>query len=336
MTVTVFVSGATGFIAQHVVQQLIEADYNVVGSVRSSSKGDQLKESLKSDKFSYEIVADIEKEGAFDEALKNHPEVTVFLHTASPFHFNTTDIEKDLLLPAIEGTKNALSAIKAHGPQIKRVVVTSSYAAMFEDDDNPAYTANEESWCKLTWEQAKENPLKGYVASKTFAERAAWDYVKQEKPNFKLSVVNPVYVFGPQAFDSSAVGTLNTSSEIINSLLNLGPKDQIPELQGGFIDVRDVARAHLVAFESDAAIGQRLLTTNKERFSTFEIANIIRDNFSEYKDQLPAVDPKSHKEAIGKGCQLDPSKSWKILGFKPIDIKKSVIDSVSQILKNKQ
>ncbi|KAK6455654.1 dihydroflavonol-4-reductase [Scheffersomyces xylosifermentans] len=336
MAVTVFVSGATGFIAQHIVQQLIERGYNVIGSVRSASKGDQLKESLKSDKFSYEIVADIQKEGAFDEALKKHPEVTVFLHTASPFHFNTTDIEKDLLLPAIEGTKNALSAIKAHAPQVKRVVVTSSYAAMFEDDNNPNYTANEASWTKLTWEQAKENPLNGYIASKTFAEQAAWDFVKEQKPHFQLSIVNPVYVFGPQAFDSDAVGTLNTSSEIINSLLKLGPKDEIPEMQGGYIDVRDVARAHLVAFESDAAIGQRILTTNKERFSTYAIVEIIRENFAQYKDQLPAVNTHSHEEAIGKGCKLDPSKSWKILGFEPIDLKKSVIDSVAQILKNKQ
>ncbi|GEQ69533.1 hypothetical protein JCM33374_g3205 [Metschnikowia sp. JCM 33374] len=196
---TVFVSGATGFIAQHIVQLLISKGYNVVGTVRSAEKGDHLKKLLGSDAFSYEIVPDVEPVGAFDEALKNHPEVTVFLHTASPFHFKATDIEKELLKPAIEGTKNALNAIKTYGPQIKRVVVTSSYAAMMDLSklNDPSHIDTEESWNPSTWEQAKEGPIQGYLASKTFAERAAWDFVKEEKPLLTINYVNPVYVFGP-------------------------------------------------------------------------------------------------------------------------------------------
>ncbi|KAK6457579.1 dihydroflavonol-4-reductase [Scheffersomyces xylosifermentans] len=335
MSATIFVSGATGFIAQHIIKQLIDNNYSVVGSVRSASKGDQLKESLKTDKFSYEVVPDIQKEGAFDEALKKHPEVTVFLHTASPFHFNTTDVEKDLLLPAVNGTKNALKAINDHATQVKRVVVTSSYAAMFEGEFDPTYTATEESWTKLTWEQAKENAEIGYVASKAFAEKAAWDFVEEEKPNFSLTTVNPGYVFGPQVFDTAAAGTLNTSSEIINSLLSLGPKDEIPVMQGTWIDVRDVAKGHLAAFESDETIGKRLLLSDEERFSTFKITEIVRDYFSEYKD-LPVADKKAHQETVNKFCKVDPSKTWKVLQFEPIDIETSVIDSVSQILKNKK
>ena len=105
---SVFVSGASGYIAQELVKQLIQKNYKVVGTVRSNEKGDSLKENLKaaglqSENFSYEIVKDIAVEGAFDEALKAHPEVTIFLHTASPFHFNVTDVEKELLLPAING-----------------------------------------------------------------------------------------------------------------------------------------------------------------------------------------------------------------------------------------
>lgn len=96
---TVFVSGATGFIAQHVIKQLIAKNYKVVGSVRSKEKGESLTEKFGSS-FQYEVVADVAAEGAFDQALENHPEVTVFLHTASPFRFDVTDIQKELLDPA--------------------------------------------------------------------------------------------------------------------------------------------------------------------------------------------------------------------------------------------
>ena len=114
MSKAVYVSGATGFIAQHIVKDLIEKGYKVIGSVRSAEKGDQLAKNLNSDNFSYEIVKDIAEPNAFDESLKKHPEVEYFMHTASPFHFNTSDIEKDLLLPAVEGTKNAFKSIKAY------------------------------------------------------------------------------------------------------------------------------------------------------------------------------------------------------------------------------
>ena len=140
--------------------------------------------------------------GAFDDALKKHPEVTVFLHTASPFHFNVTDIEKELLTPAVEGTNNALQAIKTHGPQIKRVVVTSSYAAVgrFADLADPSIPATEESWNQSPGNNHYQIHLLVMLVPK-FAEKAAWDFVEKEKPNFTLSVINPVYVFGPQAFE---------------------------------------------------------------------------------------------------------------------------------------
>ncbi|KAF8000726.1 hypothetical protein HF325_004515 [Metschnikowia pulcherrima] len=170
MTTSVFVSGATGYIAQHILKSLVAKNYNVVGSVRTAEKGEKLKKLLASDKFSFEVVPDVEPAGAFDEALKKHPEVTVFLHTASPVH-----------------------AIKAHGPQIKNVVVTSSYSAILtaSKQSDPSFVATEESWNPITWEEAKTDPQLGYNALKTFAEKAVWDFVKTEKPNFKVNVVNP-------------------------------------------------------------------------------------------------------------------------------------------------
>lgn len=333
MSQTVFISGASGYIAQHITAKLLAKGYKVIGSVRSAKKGDELKSLFKNENLSYVVVPDIQADGAFDEALKQHPEISVFLHTASPFVFQVEDVEKELLLPAVTGTKVALTSVLNHGPQIKRVVVTSSYAAMFANEDIPDVVSDETTWTELTWEQAKQNGLVGYLASKAFAEKAAWDFVEKEKPNFKLSTVNPTYVFGPQLFDEYATGPVSTSVELIKAVLKLQPTDEVPSVQGPFIDVRDVADAHLVAFESDAAIGQRILLQDG-RFSNSKVVEIIKANFPEFKDKIPA--PKTtHEEEIKSHCKLDSSKSDKILGIKFISIEQSIKDTVAQFIKVK-
>lgn len=80
--------------------------------------------------FNYTIIKDISSPGAFDNVLKQYPEIEIFLHTASPFHFKAGNIEQELLIPAINGTKNALLAIKQFGHKIKHVVITSSVVAV--------------------------------------------------------------------------------------------------------------------------------------------------------------------------------------------------------------
>ncbi|KAG7194962.1 methylglyoxal reductase (NADPH-dependent) gre2 [Scheffersomyces spartinae] len=337
MSTTVLVSGASGFIAQHVVKALLDKNYNVVGTVRSAAKGDNLVELFADKKFSYEIVADIGAEGAFDQALKNHPEVTVFLHTASPFHFQVTDIEKELLLPAINGTKNALSSIKKYGPQVTNVVVTSSYAAMFtfsREGDNTLVNS-EESWNPVTWEESLANPLIGYCASKAFAEKAAWEFLEKEKPNFKLTTVNPSYVFGPQAFASSIGDLINTSSEILYSFLKLKAGDDVPEHMGKFADVRDVADAHLVAFEKPEAAGQRLLLSS-ESFVTQSILNILNEEFPSLRGKIPVGAPETVEEQLVSSSKIDNEKTRDLIGKPLIGLRESVVDSIEQILSVKK
>ncbi|KAG7666235.1 GRE2 [[Candida] subhashii] len=333
-TTTVFVSGATGYIAQNVCKVLLEKSYRVIGTVRSTSKGDHLKDLFNSPNFEYEIVEDVGQEGAFDKALQNHPEATIFLHTASPFHFRATDIEKELLLPAVDGTKNALKAIKQYGTNITNVVITSSYAAVSTAnvEIDPTATVTESSWNEIKWDQALKDVVSGYRGSKTFAERAAWDFVEQEKPGFVLTSVNPSFVFGPQAYDSEVKDNLNTSSEIINNILKLGPEGKLPPTRGGFVDVRDVAKAHIVAFEKKEAHGQRLVL-NSGRFSSQTIVDILNDEFKEeLKGKIPVGVPGSDKEAIAGLCKVDTSKTNATLGFELIPIRKTVVDSVRQIL----
>ncbi|EDK43722.1 conserved hypothetical protein [Lodderomyces elongisporus NRRL YB-4239] len=337
MSTTVFVSGATGFIAQHIVKQLLEDNYKVIGSVRSSEKGEHLKSllanaGLKAENFSYEIVKDIAAKGAFDEALKAHPEVTVFLHTASPFHFNVQDVEKELLKPAEEGTTNALNAIKEYGKNVERVVVTSSYAAItgFADLATPGKTVDESSWNPITKEQSLRDAFNGYVGSKKLAEQIVWKYVETNKPKWGVSVINPVYVFGPQAFEVKDKSALNTSNEVINGILKAGQDNSQPmQVAGYFIDVRDVAKAHIVAFQKEDAIGQRLLLAAGP-VTTEKILNIIKKDFSQI--ELPTLNESEKPDWDKIESIINNDKTKKILGFKFIDLKKSIDDTVSQIL----
>ncbi|KAF3991295.1 hypothetical protein FT663_02796 [Candidozyma haemuli var. vulneris] len=332
---TVLVSGASGFIALHTVQKLIKKGYNVVGSVRSEEKGEYVKKaSGNPEKFTYEIVKDIAQDGAFDEFVKKHPEATVFLHTASPFHFNASDIEKDLLLPAINGTKSALQSVKDNGPNIKRVVVTSSYAAVASAtmDVQTDKVWDESTFNDITWDQALMDPVSGYYGSKTFAEKAAWEFVKEHNPNFVLSTVNPVYVFGPQPTDDFNTEKLNTSSDIINASLKIkSPEDKAYPVNGPAVDVRDVADAHLVAFEKDEAKNQRLILF-VERFTQQTILDVLHSQFPEQTKNVPVGTPGSTAEEIKVRATINNEKTRKILGFELISAEQSIADSARQIL----
>lgn len=324
MTTTVFVSGATGFIAQHIIKQLLESNYKVIGSVRSTEKGDLIGKLFNNPNFSYEIVEAIEKDHAFDAALEKHPEVEVFLHTASPASLVSEDLEKNVLNPAIDGTKNVLRAIHAHGKGVKKVVVTSSITAFVNLRKGITGKINEKSWNDITWEEALTDGLSAYAGSKTFAEKAAWEFVDQTKPSFSLTTVNPVYVFGPQAYDSSAKGTLNTTNMIVISALRLKDGDKVPETVGSYVDVRDVARAHIAAFEKDAAHKRLLLTAGTFNFQ--EILNVLNE-------KLPQLNLlKGNPENTKVPNLLDSTESQKILGDKFVDFETTIFDTVKQYL----
>ncbi|EGW35463.1 uncharacterized protein SPAPADRAFT_132017 [Spathaspora passalidarum NRRL Y-27907] len=327
---TVFVSGANGFIAQHIVKQLLAKGYTVIGSVRSHEKGEQLKQLINNDQFSYEIVSSLTDKDAFVDVLKKHPEITIFLHAASPVSFSVEDIENDLLKPAIEGTTNALNAIKEYGPQIKKVVLTASAVNIFgfgpHFDADQVYS--EDVWNPITYEESLANGFFGYLGSKKYAELAARDFVAKEKVNFDISFVNPPYVFGPQAYAVKDKANLNLSNEVVNSVVKLTKGDSIPAEGSVFVDVRDVARAHIVAFENDAAASQRLFTASS-RYTLDTIANIINKKFPD--TTVPKGDESRNEEIYKSIHKFDNAKTNKILGFEYITLEESVSDIVDQI-----
>lgn len=124
-----------------------------------------------SSKLDFVIVEDVGREAAFDQAVISDPPLEAVIHVASPCRFVFTDIKKALVDPAIIGTLGIIKAVKKHAPYVKRIVITSSVAAMFDISKGarPDYTYSEKDWSPITMEEAVKHPAAGYVGeAKTF------------------------------------------------------------------------------------------------------------------------------------------------------------------------
>ncbi|KAG8529930.1 uncharacterized protein KY384_005411 [Bacidia gigantensis] len=331
-----FLTGGTGFIAAHILDKLLEADHSVVTSVRSHEKGQWILKNhpgVSKDKLSYAIVEDIAKEGAFDEAIKSDPPFDTVIHASSPFHFNTNDSKKDLLDPAIIGTTGILKAIKRSAPTVKRVVITSSFASIIDGSKGmrPGYVYSEKDWNPVTEDEAVQNASLGYRASKTFAERAAWDFVEKEKPNFTLATMCPPLVLGPIIHHLQSLDSLNTSNQRVYNIMSGKAKEELPPT-GTFlwIDVRDLAFAHVRAASMEEAQNKRFFIT-AGYFSNEEIADIIRDNFPERKEKLPAKGVKGGGYPEDGLYKYDNSRTKKVLGIEFKSLKESIVDTVKSL-----
>jgi len=212
------------------------------------------------------------------------------------------------------------------------VVITSSFAAIVDLINNPPnYHYSEKDWNGVTPKQAVENPHNGYRASKTFAERAAWEFVEKEKPNFTLTTCNPPMVFGPIHPGLQSLESLNTSSQMLYKIVNGSSKEALqPSATTLWIDVRDLAEAHVRCAERDEAQGQRFFLT-EGYFSTEEMARAIKKYLPEFASVLPG------EEGLKKGALpppdkrpgFDNSRAKKVLGFESFTpMTKTAIDTV--------
>jgi nucleoside-diphosphate-sugar epimerase len=189
----VLITGSNGFVGAHVCRELLLKGYRIRPVVRTQAKAEDVaKENAqwKDQIESFVIVPDITTPGAFEKAVQGG--VDFVCHVASPFTFKFEDNERDMLIPARNGTKNILESA-ATQKSIKRVIVTSSFAAMIDINKGlrPGYTYSEKDWNPATWEEAckSDNPGYVYCASKKFAEETAWQYVKEKKPSFDVATM---------------------------------------------------------------------------------------------------------------------------------------------------
>jgi len=332
----VLLTGGSGFIAAHVLDILLKRGHSVVTTVRSQAKADKIKQahsSYKSDKLDFAIVEDIAQENAFDKAVVSDPPFEAVIHTASPFHFNVTDVQKELLDPAVIGTTGILKSIKKSAPSVKRVVITSSFASIVNPFKGnwPEHTYSEEDWNPLNAEQAVENPANGYRASKTFAERAAWDFLEKEKPNFTLATICPPLVLGPIVHYLNSLDGLNTSNQRIRDIILGKAKDEIPPT-GTYIwvDVRDLAEAHVAGIEKEEATNKRFFIT-AGYFSNKEIAQIVEKNFPQYQGVLPTASTPGGDYPEEGVYKYNNKRGIEVLGLKYKSLEESIKDTVKSL-----
>ncbi|KAF6758994.1 D-lactaldehyde dehydrogenase [Ephemerocybe angulata] len=317
----ILVTGANGYIPAWVVNQLLKKGYAVRATVRSKEKGTHLQEYFKKfgDKLEIAVVPDITADGAFNEAVEG---VDGIEHMASPFHNNVDDPE-EFIRPAVDGTVGVLKSALKNNPNLKRIVITSSCAAVITVQAE-ARTFSEEDWNELSIKQTEElgrkaDAMTKYRASKTLAERAAWDFWKAHKSevNWDIAFINPPMVFGPPIQEVESPEKLNTSLKAWYDFV-IGDDSKSRDVlasSNSWIDVRDLADAHVLALEKEAAGGERIIITQGPYVwqEWLDIANSIapsvRPNGKIVKGYPELEEEKEYK------IKYDNSKGKRLLGI---------------------
>lgn len=317
----VLVTGGSGYLAVWCIVKLLEAGYRVRTTIRSQKRENEVREMVKTggatkaDEISF-AIADLSKEDGWKEAVEG---CTYVLHVASPFPAGSPKHEDDLIIPARDGALRVLRAARDSG--VKRVVMTSSFAAIGYGRPQTDHIFDEKDWTE------PNNPgVLAYPKSKTIAERAAWDFVKNDGGSLELSVINPVAIFGPVLGPDIAA-----SIYIVKRLLN-ADMPGCPQLRFNVVDVRDCADIHLLAMISPKAAGERFLATSASELSIADISKILHERMPEaakkaptrevpnfvirivalWDDQVSMVTPD-----LGKRKKTTNEKARTVLGWQP-------------------
>lgn len=331
----IFVTGATGFIGAHCVGMLLDRDYRVIAHSRSVEKYKKLENSVPENKkhlLQLALGSDITNGEELAALMEN---CTGVLHLASPFKFAVNDYLEDLLVPALKGTEAVMIAAKAN-PSVRRVVLTSSFAAVYDASlgIQPGVILTEKSFSPLTWDDgaSTEDPAVAYRVSKTVAEKAAWDFMKNQSPSFDLCVLCPTMVFGPLYSTKLINGLkeLNLSNQIIMNLLTCGGSDIPPTKNPVWVDVRDLAEYQISALTKKEASNQRFLISAGD-YDNQEIVDILRANLPIETVKHAAIGIPG-KRITGTHYTTDSSKGAEVFKIPYRPLKSSVLDLTNQIL----
>ena len=325
----VLVTGATGYIGLHCVQQLLNQGYAVNGSVRSPERKEEVFEALQKHNTPTEnlnlFTFNLTEDDGWDEGMEG---CDYLLHVASPIALENHN-EDFFVKPAVAGVKRAFKYAKKHN--VKKVVLTSSVAAIFD-------TLEEKTdYDETDWSDPENPSISHYAKSKTLAEKAAWDFVKNEDNPFELAVINPALVIGP-----SLSGDLGESNKAI-AMVTTGKMPVAVPLQFGYVDVRDVAAAHLLAMQNSNSNGERFALAEKDLWYK-DVAKVLRDNgfdkaptfnvpvwlakiLANFSKELKITLPYLGRVRSVKNT----SKAKDILGWNPRPAEQSIIDIADQI-----
>lgn len=334
---TVLVTGGSGFIGSQCILQLLAAGHEVRTTVRSLKREGDVRAMLKEGgaepggRVSF-FAADLENDAGWQEAIAGCDYV---LHVASPLPPSLPKHEDDLIIPAREGTLRVLRAARDAG--VKRVVMTSSFAAIGYGHKQRATPFTEADWSNLDGED-----MTAYPKSKTLAERAAWDFMAREGKDLELSVVNPVGVFGP------VLGPDYSTSILLVQRLMVGAVPGTPRLYFGVVDVRDVAALHLLAMTHPAAKGERFLAVSGDFLTMLEIARVLKRRLGEAARRVPTRqlpdwlvrlaalrDPavKLILPELGKVKNASSEKACRLLGWSPRSNEEAIVATAESLVR---
>lgn len=322
----VFVTGASGFIAKHILRELLGKGYAIRASVRSEKRKAEI-EALFPDAGIEFAFLDLMKDDGWSEAMAG---CDVLIHTASPFPMSEPKDPQELIRPAVDGTLRAMKAAKAAG--IGRVILTSSNAAIYKDAAKPKDAPSDET----NWTTADDPSVGAYEASKTLAERAAWDFVA-ENPEIALTTINPGGVYGPP-MDAH----YGTSLAIIERLMS-GTDPAAPPMELPLVDVRDVAMMHVAAIDLEAAKGERFsATTDTLRF--IEMTRILAEwdpGLKVARREAPVwllrilglfmPDARAVLANVGRNLSVSGAKAERTFGFTFIPARDALVASAEAV-----
>ena len=315
----VLLTGISGWIAKHTAIELLNAGYEVLGTIRNKNLVDQTKQTISkyasTEKLSF-VELDLLKDDGWNEAAKG---CRYIFHVASPFPMKVSSNRENLLPVAVDGTLRVLNAGLNAG--VEQIIKTSSIVAMFRKPNrtNP-YTFGENDWSDENWIEG----VSDYFLSKTKAEKAAWRLMESKGLKNKLTTINPGGVFG-DALDKKG----GTSIEYIRQFMK-GKFPGAPKFAVLISDVKDIAKAH-VACIGNKKVGGRRLIVGKDVKRLVELSQIIAEAMPEYKKKLPTKElpnlmvklisyidssAKTMIPDLGIMMQTDPSYAEEILGFK--------------------
>jgi nucleoside-diphosphate-sugar epimerase len=334
---TVLVTGGSGFIGSHCILQLLAAGHQVRTTVRSLKREGDVRSLLKQggaesgDRLSF-FAADLEQDAGWSKAAEGCEYV---LHVASPFPPSVPKHEDELIVPARDGALRVLRASRDAG--VKRVVLTSSFAAIGYGHQQQTKPFNETDWT-----DPNGGDVLPYAKSKTIAERAAWDFIAKEGGKLELAVVNPVGVFGP------VLGPDYSTSILIVQRLMDGAMPGLPKLYFGVVDVRDVADLHLRAMTQPAAKGERFLAVAGDFLSILDIANVLKARMGAAASKVPTRqlpnwlvrlaslrDPavKQIVPELGKRKNATNEKAKRVLGWSPRSNEESIVATAESLVR---
>jgi dihydroflavonol-4-reductase len=333
----ILVTGGSGFIAKHVILQLLNEGFEVRASVRSLDRSSEIMDAMvlhakNTNDLEQRLTfceLDLTNDDGWNEALQN---CQALMHTASPFPLEQPEDEDELIKPAVEGTLRALKAAQEAG--VERVILTSSVASIY----NKRLAAGRNRYDETDWSENNSPMATAYSKSKTLAEKAAWNFVR-ENSEVKLTTICPSLVLGPPLD-----GKIGSSLKVIVRLLS-GKDPMVPNLGMAIVDVRDIAQMHVRALQRPESAGNRYI--GSERFMWMrDIALVLKAEYPDRKIPLRVAPDwlmrlmgmfdktiKGILPSLGHEMPLDNSAAAEVLGIEFIEARQAIRTSASSLIR---